>query len=93
MYKLATKQLPIDKSIQSEVANMLLSKQTTNIKIYTKSGLANINGERTGWYVGWVENSDCKIKTFALNIAISDDKAVSKRESLTLKRLEKLKII
>lgn len=93
IYKLATKQLPIDKTIQSEVANMLLIKQTANIKIYAKSGLANINGERTGWYVGWVENADGKIKTFALNVAISDDKAVSKRESLTLQCLAKLKII
>ncbi|WGO83531.1 class D beta-lactamase [Arsenophonus apicola] len=93
IYKLATKQLPIDKTIQNEVATMLLIKQTANIKIYAKSGLANINGKRTGWYVGWVENADGKIKTFALNIAISDDKTVSKRESLTLQCLAKLKII
>ncbi|HGJ5865710.1 class D beta-lactamase [Arsenophonus nasoniae] len=93
IYKLATKQLPIDKTIQNEVAAMLLIKQTANIKIYAKSGLANINGERIGWYVGWVENANGKIKTFALNIAISDDKTMSKRESLTLQCLAKLKII
>lgn len=93
IYKLATKQLPIDKTIQNEVASMLLIKQTANIKIYAKSGLANINGKRTCWYVGWVENADGKIKTFALNIAISDDKTVSKRELLTLQCLAKLKII
>ncbi|MFS1538761.1 MAG: hypothetical protein ACL7BU_08805 [Candidatus Phlomobacter fragariae] len=52
IYKLATKQLPIDKTIQNEVANMLLIKQTANIKIYAKIDLANINGERIGWYVG-----------------------------------------
>lgn len=60
-------QLPLPRSVQLSVREILFLEGGRNWALYGKTGWATSETPRTGWWVGWVQKGD-EIYSFALNI-------------------------
>lgn len=84
--------LPVSKSIQQDVKNILLLEETVGYRLYGKTGWQNAPGKGIGWFVGWVENSDGTY-IFAFNMNMTDPSDGAKRINLSKACLRTLGLI
>lgn len=91
LWKLANEELPFLKMHHRAVADITILEQTDAYTLHAKSGLTSSNGG-IGWWVGWVHR-DGENYPFALNIDVSGDQDVSKREELVRAALKSLELM
>lgn len=60
--KLYRDDLPVRPEVMSSVKHMMISEETEDYVIRSKTGLAVLDGEHNvGWWVGWVEQGDERV--------------------------------
>lgn len=70
--KLYQKELPLSENVFSKMKKIMLSEETENYKLYSKTGAGQLpNQSLIGWYVGIVENKE-GAHYFALNLNGND---------------------
>ncbi len=89
---LAQSKLPVSKSIQGNVREIVLLEQSENWRLYGKTGWENATDPGVGWWVGWVQKGD-RVYAFALNIDIQQASDASKRLKLGKASLEALNVL
>lgn len=86
---LALQELPMSKTAQSAVKEMLLQETRDGCRLYAKTGW--LRTDQIGWWVGWVEGNG-RIDTFALNIDLPTERDLPKRKEIGLALLARLGI-
>ncbi|WP_374706355.1 class D beta-lactamase [Deefgea piscis] len=87
--RLAQKQLPLPKSAQSAVRDIMQLESGKGWTLYGKTGLYRDSPSDIGWFVGWLEE-DGKIYSFALNIDQAKTQPLSQRIQLSKDSLQAL---
>jgi beta-lactamase class D len=90
--KLAQVELPLPKTCQESVHEILLLEQGENWKLYGKTGWQNAPRPGVGWWVGWVRKND-RIYSFALNMDIQQSSDARKRIEIGKAILKVLRIL
>ena len=90
--KIYKKQLPISMRTYDILQDIMLEEETSNYKIYSKSGAATKNWRGHGWYIGYITTKH-KVWFFVTNILIDDMEDLSKRKAVTIEVLKKKNII
>ena len=80
--KLLEEKLPISQQTQKDVKRILLLESGAAYTLYGKTGWQNAPNSGTGWFIGWLENSQ-GIYIFAFNMDMSGISDAPKRVSLT----------
>ncbi len=80
--KLVQGRLPISKSIQKSVRDIVLLETGKEWKLYGKTGWQNAPNPGIGWWIGWLENRG-RLYVFALNLDITKAADAPKRIELT----------
>ncbi|WP_297573142.1 class D beta-lactamase [uncultured Deefgea sp.] len=87
--RLAQKQLPLPKSAQSAVREIMQLESGKGWTLFGKTGLYRDSPSDIGWFVGWLEE-DGKIYSFALNIDQAKTQPLSQRIQLSKDSLQAL---
>jgi beta-lactamase class D len=86
---LALQELPMSKTAQSAVKGMLLQETRGSRSLFAKTGWLTTTTPQIGWWVGWVEG-DGRIDTFALNIDLTSESDLPKRQEIGLAILSRM---
>lgn len=88
--RLAQGTLPLTPGVQQSVRDILLLEEKEGARLYGKTGWAFADGGGgLGWFVGWAEK-DGEIRSFALNIDMTENAQASLRIPLAKQLLEQL---
>jgi beta-lactamase class D len=79
--KLAHKQLPLSKRVQSIVSDISIVDKKAGKTLHGKTGWTTTQNPDIGWFVGWVQHEN-NTYAFALNIDMSSRKDASKRRPI-----------
>jgi len=89
-------ELPITKTTEKIIKDIMLIKETDQYKLSGKSGLSNENEAYNGWYVGYIELKN-KTYLFATNLEPKKEfdlnSFIKKRMDLTLSAFKKMDVI
>jgi beta-lactamase class D len=90
--RLAQGELPLPRSAQDAVREIILVDEGEDWVLFAKTGWSAATSPAIGWWIGWVEK-DRQVFTFALNIDMRGDADANKRKQLGYSGLEALDII
>jgi len=90
--KLAQSKLPVSKSVQDSVREIVFLEQSDNLELYGKTGWENVPDPGVGWWVGWVRK-DGRVYAFALNMDIQQASDARKRVELGKASLKALGVL
>ena len=93
LQRLYRNELPFSQRSMDLVKTLMLSEDTPQQRIRSKTGLAVLDGdENTGWWVGWVEN-DTGVRFFAsvLQAKAPDDTFIPARQTVARAALDEVR--
>lgn len=91
--RVARRALPASASAQDAVVAALEVERTPRYAMYGKTGWQFSRTPQVGWWVGWVEHTDARVHTFALNIDITRPEDAALRVPLARRLLERLAVL
>jgi beta-lactamase class D len=77
--RLASGDLPIQKSSLQAVTEITKVEESEGLTLHGKTGWGMSSDPQVGWWVGWIERDGTLVATFALNIDIPEKDAAAKR--------------
>jgi len=95
LQRLYRNELPFSQRSMDLVKTLMLSEDTPQQRIRSKTGLAVLEGdENTGWWVGWVE-SDAGVRFFAsvLQAKAPDDTFIPARQAVARAALDEVRYV
>ncbi len=87
------KELPISDRTYNILEDIMLEEESSEYRLYSKSGAATKNWKGHGWYVGYIKTQNNSVYFFVTNILIDGPQGLSKRKEITLAALRQKGIL